>query len=299
MDLSAVFDFTPIDRHRRDRAAKISAVFGWPTATPDCKALDYCLSHHVLEGADRAARTGDTTAFAWYRGHRDAGAATILTPTAVGPRVVISPGIDALLRSPAAETPYIVLGHDTAPAPAALAALAARACDDASAAGFARLLADHAAVICLLRARQPGDTLGSWTISRLPGTVFTDHTGDPAILGRDLIHEAGHNWLNDALAAAGCVIPADVRYHSPWKDTARPAFGFIHACWAFPLTMLYTAQAARSATEPVRAFLQRYLDQQRLLLAHAEADHLRALAHITDPDLRERLRSVAAAALAL
>jgi len=296
MNLSEVFDYPAIGRYRRDRTAKISAVFGWSAPAPDSEALDYCLYHHVLEGADRAARVGDTAAFTWYGLHRDAGATAILTSTPVGPRVVISPDMTALLRSPATETPYFVLSQDTVSAPPALAAMTAGAC--ASATGFAQLLADHAAVICLLRARQLGDALGSWTISRLPGTVFTDHTGDPAILGRDLVHEAGHNWLNDALAATACGIPAG-DYYSPWKGTARPAFGFIHACWAFPLTMIYTAQAIGSASEPARAFLQRYLDQQRLLLAQAAGDHHRALAHVGDPDLRERLRSVAAEALAL
>ena len=116
--------------------------------------------------------------------------------------------------------------------------LSAQAFTVGAEAGFAELLAGHAVVVCLLRGKSLGDPLHSWTITRLPGTIFCDYTSHPAVLARDLIHEAGHNWLNDALTATQNVISEETKFFSPWKQAMRPAYGFIHACWAFPLTML-------------------------------------------------------------
>ncbi|MFI1742579.1 aKG-HExxH-type peptide beta-hydroxylase [Streptomyces sioyaensis] len=77
-------------------------------------------------------------------------------------------------------------------------------------------------VVCLLEHRDLADTLFRWSITRLPGTVFTDYTNHPVVLARDLIHEAGHQWLNDALALAQAVLPDEVTFYSPWRATQRP-----------------------------------------------------------------------------
>jgi HEXXH motif-containing protein len=164
---------------------------------------------------------------------------------------------------------------------------------------FGTLLVGHAAIVCLLRCKKLGATLDSWTISRLPGTIFTDHTGEAAILARDLIHEAGHNWLNDALAALEIKLDPEKSFFSPWKHTNRPAFGFLHACWAFPLTMIFAASVLDRLTERVREYLSVYLRQQVEALASTAEDHARALALIPDTDLRDRLQTVYRAALAL
>ncbi|MFJ8982748.1 hypothetical protein [Streptomyces sp. NPDC102282] len=117
------------------------------------------------------------------------------------------------------EIEQLYRGLDAA-APPDLQKLTAAAYTTGSEAGFAEPLANYAVVTCLLRYKPLGDTLVSWTITHLPGTVFSDYTNEPAVFARDLIHEAGHNWLY------------------PWRKTKRPAFGFLHACWSFedPLT---------------------------------------------------------------
>ncbi|GHB09998.1 aKG-HExxH-type peptide beta-hydroxylase [Streptomyces chryseus] len=300
--LGALFDFPPITRLHHDRTRRLLAVIRPDTRPPHTgmnPAAHYCLAHHALEGAEAAARANNNTAFDWYTDHPDADAATNFTPTAVGARVVISPDLTALPRSPISETPYYVLGPSTEPAPPALRDLAAVAYTAATDAGFGDLLAAHAVVLCLLRTKSLADTLDSWTITRLPGTVFMDHVGDPVVLARDLIHEAGHNWLNDALAATGCKIDDQAHFHSPWKKTMRPAFGFLHACWAFPLTMLYAAQALKGATGDLHRFLAAYLDQQRSHLAQTADAHTHALELISDQGLRLRLAAVHQQALAL
>lgn len=300
--LADLFDLPPIGRLHRDRTHRIHGVIrpgAQPPQSGTSTAADYCLAHHTLEGAEAAARAGDAATFDWYVSHTDAGATTSSIPTAVGTRVVVAPTLVDLPRSAISETPYYVLGPGNEPAQPHLRSLAADAYAIATRAGFGDLLAAHAVVLCLLRTKDLSETLDSWTISRLPGTVFMDHVDDPVVLARDLIHEAGHNWLNDALAATGCKISDTAHFHSPWKQTTRPAFGFLHACWAFPLTMLFTAHALSSTEGDLHRFLTAYLDQQRSLLASTAPDHARALELISDDGLRDRLATAHHQALAL
>ncbi|MFF4181271.1 aKG-HExxH-type peptide beta-hydroxylase [Streptomyces sp. NPDC001750] len=293
------FALAPVQDLHRNRTSRIHAVLKAGNAPARSTATVYCLAHHALEGAETAARAGDTATFEWYRAHPDANASALSTPTIVGPRIVVSPGPESMLRSPLSETPYYLLGPDTAAAVGEQQELAAVAYAMGARAGFASLLADHAVVACLLRRKSLGDTLISWSITRLPGTVFCDHVGDPAVLGRDLVHEAGHNWLNDALTATACKISKETEFYSPWRKTSRPAFGFLHACWAFPLTMIYTARILPDTAGPTRDLLAAYLEQQRRLLTTTAEDHTRALALITDPTLRQRLRTIHDKALTL
>ncbi|MFF1906382.1 aKG-HExxH-type peptide beta-hydroxylase [Kitasatospora sp. NPDC058218] len=302
MDNPGLFDFPPTTRLHDERTRKIHTILS-PDTQPRPSGLgpaaDYCLAHHALEGAESAARSGERATFDWYTANLYADAATSSTPTGIGPRVVVAPDLTDLPRSPISETPYYVLGPVTGPAPIPLRTLAAGAFATAADTGFGTLLAAHAVVVVLLRTKQLGHTLDSWTITRLPGTVFLDHVGDHIILARDLIHEAGHNWLNDALTATGCKIDDQAAFHSPWKQSMRPAFGFLHACWAFPLTMLYTARVLEHTEGDVHRFLTAYLDQQRGHLITTAADHPRALELVGDEDLRERLAAVHRQALTL
>lgn len=293
------FSLAPIPTLHQRRTQQIRALLQADATVQDYTAVDYCLAHHALEGAESAARSQDATALDWYRNHPGANAVQLSIPTPVGPRVVISPNLEDLPHSAISETPYYVLGPTTQPAPPDLCQLAADAYAAGARFGFADLLADHAVAVCLLRRKQLGQTLDSWSITRLPGTVFCDHVGDPTVLARDLIHEAGHNWLNDALVAVGCTLSDEATFYSPWKGVGRPVFGFVHACWAFPLTMIYTARVLPHTSGALHRFLTSYLDQQRPLLAATTSDHPRALDLITDTELRERLRTIHNEALSL
>ncbi|AWN30057.1 HEXXH motif-containing putative peptide modification protein [Streptomyces sp. NEAU-S7GS2] len=303
---TTAFSYAPIQSLHRDRTRRIHAVVqpnsphsADTAAASVTAAADYCLAHHVLEGAEAAACARDTTTFDWYGAHPDANTGTLSTSTAVGPRIVINPDLDRLPRSAFSETPYYVLGPDTTAARKDLRELATAAYNTGAQTGFGTLLAAHAVVLVLLRHKQLGDTLDSWTITRLPGTVFSDHVDEPVVLARDLIHESGHNWLNDALAATTSKISDEAQFYSPWKKTMRPAFGFLHACWAFPLTMIYTARVLSQTTGALHQFLTAYLDQQRGLLAPTTDDHARVLALIPDAGLRQRLHAVHHEALSL
>nr|WP_262928550.1 HEXXH motif-containing putative peptide modification protein [Streptomyces sp. CBMA152] len=152
------------------------------------------------------------------------------------------------------------------------------------------MLTDHAPIVCLLDGRGLDEPLHSWALTRLPGTVFTDYTGHPEILARDLIHEAAHNWLNDALTLHGIHLPDGVTFYSPWRGTRRPVYGFLHACWAFSLTILYSQAAVTTTDDPVKAFLNAYLHQQRTHLAAASLYLDKACHFLSHSALHDRLR---------
>ncbi|MGW4492680.1 aKG-HExxH-type peptide beta-hydroxylase [Streptomyces sp. NPDC004376] len=270
--------------HQRLRTSLIASVLGNRLGS---SALDYAVAHHLLEGAEHAARTRDADRLAWYR-HT---AVRDLTHLSAGPHIVLSPRPADLLRSEISETAYYLVRPDTSPAPSAAQGLVSAALASATEHGFGTLLTQHAPVICLLNHRRLDETLHSWALTRLPGTVFTDYTARPEVLARDLIHEAAHNWLNDALAAYDVSLPADVTFFSPWRGTPRPVYGFLHACWAFSLTVLYVRQARCNATGAVAPFLDAHLRRQTGQFTTA-AHHLeQALSYIPAAEIRERVSS--------
>ncbi|MFD5766668.1 HEXXH motif-containing putative peptide modification protein [Streptomyces sp. NPDC127049] len=268
--------------HQRQRTSRIASVLGNRLGA---SALDYAVAHHLLEGAEHAARARDADRLAWYR------CTTVrdLTHLSAGPHIVLSPRPADLLRSEISETAYYLVGPDTSPAPPEALALVRAALASATEHGFGTLLTQHAPIICLLNRRRLDETLHSWAITRLPGTVFTDYTAHPEVLARDLIHEAAHNWLNDALAAHDVRLPADVSFFSPWRGTPRPVYGFLHACWAFSLTVLYTRQARCSATGAVVPFLDAHLRQQEIQFASVCESLTEALSYVSAEAVRDHV----------
>ncbi|MEW2614558.1 HEXXH motif-containing putative peptide modification protein [Streptomyces sp. NPDC047880] len=268
--------------HQRLRTSRITSVLANRLGS---SALDYAVAHHLLEGAEHAARARDADRLSWYRRTtvRD------LTHLSAGPHIVLNPRPADLLRSEISETAYYLVGPDTSPAPPEALDLVRAATASATEHGFGTLLTHHAPVICLLNRRRLDETLHSWALTRLPGTVFTDYTAHPEVLARDLIHEAAHNWLNDALAAHDVRLPTDVTFFSPWRGTDRPVFGFLHACWAFALTVLYTREARHSATDAVAPFLDTHLRHQAVQFAAATEQVEQALSYVTAQDIRERI----------
>ncbi|MGF6889397.1 hypothetical protein ABIA39_008862 [Nocardia sp. GAS34] len=300
-ELDTVFDFPPIHTLHRTRTHTIHSTLGSPAAGArlDRPAMTYALAHHILEGAEHAARTGDGERFSWYRSAITQPPPGWAEDTAHGEVIVQNPDRASMHSSSISDAPYYLLGPQTRLAARDLVELTIQARAIAADCGFGVLLANHAPVVCLLDAKAAEDTLNSWTITRLPGTVFLDYTPDPYILARDLIHEAGHNWLNDALTATRSMISDDVNFYSPWKKTPRPAFGFLHACWAFPLTVLFAARTLATAPESTGQILSAYTSQQHENLNAVTGNHRQALRLIADLDLRQRLGAVRAAASAI
>ncbi|WP_405858739.1 HEXXH motif-containing putative peptide modification protein [Streptomyces sp. NBC_00090] len=271
-----------ITDHQRLRTSRITSVLGNRLGS---SALDYAVAHHLLEGAEHAARARDSDRLDWYRN------ATVrdLTHLSAGPHIVLNPRPGDLLRSEISETAYYLVGPDTSPAPPEARDLVRAALASATEHGFGTLLTQHAPVICLLNRRRLDETLHSWAINRLPGTVFTDYTEHPEVLARDMIHESAHNWLNDALAAHNVSLPADITFFSPWRGAPRPVYGFLHACWAFSLTVLYVRRTRHSVTGPVVPFLDAHLRQQEDQFASAIDSLAEALSYVSADALRDRV----------
>lgn len=268
--------------HQKTRTGRITSVLGNRLGST---ALDYATAHHLLEGAEHSAHTRDADLLAWYRKATTHG----LSHLSAGRHLLLSPATEHLLRSEISETAYYLIRPDTNPATPETKALARGAIASATEHGFGPLLAHHAPIICLLGRRRLDETLHSWALTRLPGTVFTDYTDHPEVLARDLIHEAAHNWLNDALTAHDVKLPDDVAFFSPWRGSPRPVFGFLHACWAFSLTVLYVRQVLPNATCAVAPFLNAYLRQQRDQFAAADSLP-KALSYVSSRAIRERIR---------
>ncbi|MFD3352672.1 aKG-HExxH-type peptide beta-hydroxylase [Streptomyces fradiae] len=267
--------------HQRLRTSRITSVLANRLGS---SALDYAVAHHLLEGAEHAARARDADRLAWYR------CTTVrdLTDLSAGTHIVLNPRATDLLRSEISETGYYLVGPETRPAPPEALGLVRAALASATEHGFGTLLTQHAPVICLLNRRRLDETLHSWALTRLPGTVFTDYTAHPEVLARDLIHEAAHNWLNDALAAHNATLPNDVTFFSPWRGSPRPVFGFLHACWAFSLTVLYVRRIRPKTTGAAGPFLDAYLRQQKDQFAATDSLP-KALSYVSASALREHI----------
>ncbi|MFB7666881.1 HEXXH motif-containing putative peptide modification protein [Kitasatospora sp. NPDC056138] len=203
---------------------------------------------------------------------------------------------DQLRQSPLSETAYYLIALETAPAPVGLHELFEATLGSVRRQGGG-LVDQHALFVCLLERRELRGTLPSWSITRLPGTLFTDYVGAAEVLARDLIYEAGHHWFNYALATAAVLLPDDVTFYSPWRETTCPVFGFLHACWAFSLTAIYSASALDGAPPPARAFLDGYLTEQGRFLRAAVLDFAKAATLITSTPVRERVSWAMDAAL--
>lgn len=282
---------------RRRRTTAIHRVLG--TNAPASTPLSYALAHHWLEGAEAAARSADGTLLAWYRHAAASDTARLRADPGDKTPIVVNPKPEQLRRSALAATPYYVINPETTPASPPALEQVRNGLVAAVRAGFGTLLRDHAPIICLLERKTLHDTLLSWTITRLPGTVFTDYTNHPIVLARDLIHEAGHNWLNDALVACHVTIPDDRHFYSPWRATERPAFGFLHACWAFPLTVLYAARVASTVPAEVRDYLTAHLRLQAEQFAQARDSFQTAITLVDHDELRRRMTEIFAIAVSI
>ncbi|MBD2470940.1 aKG-HExxH-type peptide beta-hydroxylase [Nostoc sp. FACHB-145] len=94
-------------------------------------------------------------------------------------------------------------------------------------------LSKHVGQIVTLKNLPPGtNTMRSYTLSMLPCTVYTDLVNNPIQLAETVVHEAAHNQLNEYIGNPSS-LPQEHTWWSPWKQKYRPAFGILHAVYAF------------------------------------------------------------------
>ncbi|MCA6622919.1 MAG: hypothetical protein IM542_10180 [Pseudanabaena sp. M165S2SP1A06QC] len=104
-------------------------------------------------------------------------------------------------------------------------------------------LSQHVGQIVILHVFPSTDTMRSYTLSMLPCAVYTDLVNNPIQLAETIVHETAHNQLNEYIGNPFS-LPQEPTWWSPWKQKYRPAFGILHAVYAFSsvlkfLTCLY------------------------------------------------------------
>jgi hypothetical protein len=108
--------------------------------------------------------------------------------------------------------------------------------------GYGDVLDEALAIVVLQDKKVLGEQVNSWTTTALPSTIFVDWYDIPELLAKDVLHEATHAWLNDAIDARGVEFPAEELYYSPWKKCLRPAYGMLHSVAAFSRVTNYLAR---------------------------------------------------------
>jgi hypothetical protein len=101
-------------------------------------------------------------------------------------------------------------------------------------------------IAVILERRERTDAHNSYTLSGLPATIYLDLSASPVRMAESILHETVHCWFNEALAAEGEQLAADMRIYSPWKGTERPIANFLHAVMAFGVLQQYFADMANS-----------------------------------------------------
>lgn len=249
---------------------------------------DYALVHHLLESLALAARAGNIeaveTAIQAFR-ERDA----LPRVSVLGIEKVVVKADRNLQASDTSDTPVFLIGSraPAIPSDGDLKVVATGA-ELASRAGHGDLVAANCQVLVLMRLLDVRDNANSWSVAHLPATVHMDYYDAPFLVGRDLVHESAHNFLNDAIAAANCDLSAAPSYYSPWKSTNRPAFGFIHANWAFAHVRDFLLWAAQEGSIPAssRALATVLANNQAEILATTRKDCEDAVSHIGHEGLR-------------
>ncbi|MGI5151694.1 aKG-HExxH-type peptide beta-hydroxylase [Plantactinospora sp. CA-294935] len=117
-------------------------------------------------------------------------------------------------------------------------------------AGLDHFITSVTGVVVTLQVRGRRDTTQSYALKALPGTIFIDVVQDPVRLGELILHESAHTLLNEIFAACGVDLDPEARWYSPWKQAYRPAYGLLHAGFAFGVLQKYFEFHAAASDRP-------------------------------------------------
>ncbi|MFG1225272.1 aKG-HExxH-type peptide beta-hydroxylase [Xanthobacter wiegelii] len=148
--------------------------------------------------------------------------------------------------------------------------------------GYGFLLDEHVGIIQVRGHATAADSHRSFSISATPNVIYIDYTDDILQLSEAILHEACHNFLNDALSSRAVEIHDAQRYFSPWRGALRPASGFLHAYFVFSMVLQFLKSVrVSSALSSVRLDARIKLEETRL--SHSISD-LRALCSLLKVD---------------
>lgn len=192
-------------------------------------------------------------------------------------------------------TPYLLSTAALLASPSELGEWVVTALGRIAQAGLTEILTAWPCVVMLLRdATEQVDSMSSYSLLGIGGTVYVDRTSGPLgslLFAEAYMHEAAHCWLNDAFRALEVRLPLEPMHYSPWKQTLRPPFGILHAVFAFSTLMrLFRAIVdAPQSLEVERAYCRARLTQHKEQLTQAGTAFEEVVALITCAALRERL----------
>jgi len=144
--------------------------------------------------------------------------------------------------------------------------------------------------VVTLSKRGLWDTVSSYTLTICPGVVYADCVDDAARMAEILVHETAHNRLNAYLALFE-PLSSSPTWWSPWRKMQRPAFGILHAMYAFSHVVAYfnwLLEGENSALFNRQYILLRLKDEACALLQTYQSA-TEALALVTDEALNLHL----------
>jgi len=255
--------------------------------------LEYALLHHTLYECRRATRDGDRAraraALAVWEQDENAWAPAV--PTAAGLFLMADRASCRRSDDDRFLSPIYAFVHPSADVTPHLPwDLLRQGLEHVLTAGLGDIPAESLAVVVLLNWRPPTGTTHSYSVAALPGTVFADWTDEAVRWGEILLHESSHSWLNECLRALDIRLPSQPTWFSEWKQAVRPAYGVLHAAFAFSLMVRYFGHFARASPPGSRCarYCAARLGTEHRVLARMEADVREAAAFVSD----DRLRSV-------
>jgi HEXXH motif-containing protein len=143
------------------------------------------------------------------------------------------------------------------------------------------------------------DESNSWALTGVPMTVYTQAPRGAVRPAEAVVHESAHNLLNAVLHARDVRFADQPVWYSPWKRTDRPAFGIVHAIFAFSALVDYwdAVLARPDIGERMRGYCRMRLDSETRILATMGETVDACLSQTGDPVVRGLVEQVAAQAL--
>ncbi|WUI00399.1 HEXXH motif-containing putative peptide modification protein [Spirillospora sp. NBC_00431] len=166
-------------------------------------------------------------------------------------------------------------------------------------AGYSWLVDNALAIVVSLHPRQLNEATSSWTVGPLPCTVYTDYYAFGELMGKDLVHEAAHSWLNDCLAVTGDTLDGPAEFWSPWRQRYRTPFGIVHSAFAFACVVNYLSWLREHSDDArVAAYCAQRIADEQDRLTQTLPGITRSLEVVRDERVRQMVQAELETALA-
>lgn len=96
----------------------------------------------------------------------------------------------------------------------------------------------------------------SFSLSNHIGAIFLSFLDNQAWFLETLVHEFAHNLLNILMLSCSLIADQEKVFYSPWKEKPRPAYGLLHALFAFTHVESLLTKLLPSADPHSKAFIE-------------------------------------------